>query len=371
MAERTEAHPARAVTVTGIAQHEAWQRRVLPPVERVRPGLWSIPVPIPDSPLRYTLSYAFVDDSVVLVDPGWDSPAGRRALSAGLAEAGVAIRDLTGVVVTHVHPDHHGLSGWVRQESGAWIAMHPVEARSLPGRLWRHREPGTDRAWLRDHGVPDEDVAVLAMRPERIADLARLAEPDRFLDDGDRLPATGRDVRAIWTPGHTPGHLCLHDAAAGVLLTGDHLLPRISPNIAVHGVGDDDPLSAYLDSLDRMARFDTEEALPAHEYRFADIDTRGGDLVRHHHERGAEIRRVLQRLGAPTAWAVAAELTWSRGWAGLHGMARRMALAETVAHLHHLRGIGDVVPAAGPPLRWSLPVPPAPPGSPVPPARPR
>ncbi len=60
-----------------------------------------------------------------------------------------------------------------------------------------------------------------------------MPEPDRFVADGERLPIAGRDVRAIWTPGHTPGHLCLHDAAAGVLLTGDHLLPRITPNISV------------------------------------------------------------------------------------------------------------------------------------------
>ncbi len=66
-------------------------------------------------------------------------------------------------------------------------------------------------------------------------DALRMAEPDRLVSNGDRVPVPGRDVRAMWTPGRTPGHLCLHDAAAGILLTGDHLLPRISPNIGVHG----------------------------------------------------------------------------------------------------------------------------------------
>ena len=62
---------------------------------------------------------------------------------------------------------------------------------------------------------------------------------------------------------------------------------------------------------------------------------------------------VIDRLGRPTAWAVAAQLTWSRGWAALHGMTRRMALAETVAHLHHLAVTRAVHPAGGTPLRWS------------------
>ena len=108
----------RATDVTGLAQLDAWRDRVLPPVEQVRPGLWSVPVPIPDNPLRYTLCYAFTSDGgAVLVDPGWDSENGRKALSAGLAAAGMSPRDVTGMIATHVHPDHHGLSGWVRRES--------------------------------------------------------------------------------------------------------------------------------------------------------------------------------------------------------------------------------------------------------------
>ena len=341
------------IGITGTRQHDAWQRRVLPPVEEVRPGVWSVPVPIPDSPLRYTLSYAFVGDAdVVIVDPGWDTAEGRQAAAAGLIAAGAALRDVAGVVVTHIHPDHHGLSGWLRRESGAWFAMHPAEAETLPGRIWRHQHIGADRDWLRGHGVPDDDLAVLAVDPAQIADILDMAEPDRFLGDGDRLPMPGRDVRAIWTPGHTPGHLCLHDAAAGILLTGDHLLPRISPNIGVDVGREGDPLTAYLASLDAVTGFRADEALPAHEYRFRGIDIRAADLIAHHHARNTEILGAIDDLAQPTAWAIAAQLTWSRGWAALHGMMRRMALAETVAHLRHLVTAGDVVGGGGPPLLW-------------------
>ncbi len=344
---------ADGIDITGRPQYDAWQRGVLPPVERVRPGLWSVPVPIPDSPLRYTLSYAFTGDAgVVIVDPGWDTAAGRQAVADGLAAAGAGLRDVAGVVVTHIHPDHHGLSGWLREESGAWIAMHPAEAETLPARLWRQRRPGGDQDWLRGHGVPDDDLAALSVGPDQLAHVLDMAEPDRFLRDGDLLPMAGRDVRAIWTPGHTPGHLCLHDAAAGVLLTGDHLLPRISPNIGVDRGRGDDPLTAYLASLGGAASFRADEALPAHEYRFRRIDVRAADLIAHHQRRGAEILRAVNRLATPTAWAIATHLTWSRGWSALHGMMRRMALAETVAHLYHLRTTGHLAPSTGTPLEW-------------------
>jgi glyoxylase-like metal-dependent hydrolase (beta-lactamase superfamily II) len=343
-------------SVTGTAQWAAWQRRVLPPVEEVRPGLWSMPVPIPESPLRYTLSYAFVTDrGVVIVDPGWDSAEGRAALTVGLASAGAVLRDVVGVVVTHVHIDHHGLSGWLQEVAGAWVAMHPLEARTLPARLWKTTMVPDDRIWLRESGVPEQDLEGLLIDPARTADLLRMTEPDRLLSDGDRVPVPGHDLRAVWTPGHTPGHLCLHDAEAGVLLTGDHLLPRISPNIGVRRGVEGDPLKDYLASLATMSDFADVEALPAHEYRFRDVPGRAAELIAHHDDRSAELLAVVARLGTATAWTIAAELTWSRGWAALHGFLRRMALAETIAHLYYLRGRGALSDRGTDPIRWSAP----------------
>jgi len=327
--------------------------RPLPPVERVRPGLWSVPVPIPDSPLRYTLSYLYTDDAgVVVVDPGWDSDSGRAALTDGLAAAGAAVTDVTGVVVTHVHADHHGQSGWLRETAGAWVAMHPAERDTLPGRVWTGADaaiPG-DRRWLRAHGVPEAELAALTVDPGRVGPLLLMAEPDRLVEDGDRLPIPGHEVHAVWTPGHTPGHLCLHDAGAGALLTGDHLLPRISPNVGVHGIGDADPLTRYLDSLRRVAGYAGCEALPAHEYRFGDLDARAHALIDHHRERCAEVMATL--TGDATAWEVAAQLTWSRDWTGLGDMGRRMALSETLAHLRHLETLGELSHNSGSPERW-------------------
>lgn len=349
---------ASGIEVLGTAQHEAWQRRTLPPVERLTGGLWSIPVPIPDNPLRYTLSYLIPgDNGVVVVDPGWDTDECWQVLLDGFAEAGIAVGDVIGIVATHVHPDHHGLSGRLRDASGAWVAMHPAERDSLPHRQLQaanaanssHRDP-LDRLtrMLRVGGAPAEEVSALLRRfdhPEARR-VAEMADPDVLLDDGDPVPLPGREVRAIWTPGHTPGHLCLRDVTARLLLTGDHVLPRISPNIGMQPGAKDAPLHRYLDSLARVAEFDDHDVLPAHEYRFRGLAVRTRQLREHHHQRCDELLGVVADLGMPTLWQLAESLTWSRSWAEI-GPMRLAALAETAAHANHLVDAGRLAWAAG------------------------
>jgi glyoxylase-like metal-dependent hydrolase (beta-lactamase superfamily II) len=324
-------------------QQAAWQAKELPPVEELAGGLVSVPVPIPNNPLRYTLCYLIPgDDGLVVVDPGWDSDLGWDALTAGLAEAGATAADVTGVVLTHVHPDHHGLTTRLKDASGAWVAMHPAEQATMV------RDPDTEpgvalTGWLRELHVPEAEIAGLLGRWGKAVDLhfQPLADADVMLEDGDFVPLAGRRVRAIWTPGHTPGHLCLFDADAQVLLTGDHVLPRISPNIGLQLSGGD-PLGRYLESLEKVAAYDACEALPGHEYRFSGIAARAAELDGHHRERCREVLATVDRLGAPTIWQVASELTWSRPWDQIGPMLVG-AVAETAAHVELLVRSGELV----------------------------
>lgn len=346
--------------VTGTAQRDAWVARTWPPVEEVRTDLWSVPVPIPDNPLRYTLTYLLAAGrELVVVDPGWDTEAGWQALAEGLKAAGASPADVTGVVVTHIHPDHHGLSRRLRDASGAWVAMHPNERDSLAALRWHGAETTDgDRAWLRDCGVPGDVAAELAMADVGEHPFAAMVAPDVLLEHRDLVPLAGRAVRAVWTPGHTPGHLCLHDEAENVLLTGDHVLPRISPNIGLQPHAAEPPLAAYLRSLESVAAYDSAEALPAHEYRFTGLASRVRMLLAHHERRCDEVIAILGRLGPATTWQVTRELTWSRGWAAVTGFMRRAALAEAGAHLRHLADAGRIArraAAGGEPEIYALP----------------
>jgi len=335
------------VRVTGTAQRDAWVARTWPPVEEVRAGLWSVPVPIPENPLRYTLTYLIATDSALLViDPGWDTDAGWNALSDGLKTTGASPEDVSGIVVTHMHPDHHGMSGRLRDASGAWIAMHPAERETLAMMRAQGADMAAgDRAWLRGCGVPEEIAAELNMGSGNGPTFAGMVDPDRLLEHGDLVPVDGRRLRAVWTPGHTPGHLCLHEETENVLLTGDHVLPRISPNIGLQPHAAEPPLAAYLRSLEFVASYDSAEALPAHEYRFAGLASRVRMLLAHHERRCDEVTEILRMLGPATIWQVTTQMTWSRGWSAVTGFMRRAALAEAGAHLQHLVATGRVTVA--------------------------
>jgi glyoxylase-like metal-dependent hydrolase (beta-lactamase superfamily II) len=328
---------------SGVVQHAAWLERRFPDVEDLGGGTFSIPVPFPGNPLRYTLSYLLTGDgAAVVVDPGWNSDEGADALFAGLAECGVEPSAVTGVLVTHVHPDHHGLSGRLAAASGAWIGMHADDAALLTAAGDTVARRAGDAPWLRRNGVPESDVPGLTYTGRADDLFPTMAHASRALADGELVDLPGRRVRAVWTPGHTPGHLCFHDEDADRLLTGDHLLPRISPNIGTHPGDHDPPLARYLQSLRRLRSYDSAEALPAHEWRFEGVAARADQLLAHHQERCDEVLAVLAD-GPKSAWDTASVLTWSRGWSGIHGLMRRSALAETLSHLVYLVGNGALV----------------------------
>ncbi|MGW0807082.1 MBL fold metallo-hydrolase [Nonomuraea sp. NPDC002799] len=309
-------------------------------------GVWCVPVPIPGNPLGYTLVYAIESPSgPVLVDAGWNHPDAWEALSGGLATLGLDVRTVSGVVVTHFHPDHAGLAGQVRDASGAWIAMHENDA-ALVRLMTEYAATEQDffqSDMLRRAGAdPGEARQAMAGRP------APPALPDRELRDGDLVDLPGRKLRALHTPGHTPGHICLHLEDADRLFTGDHVLPDITPHIGIYPYDRDDidPLSDFLESLDRVGELsplelDAVEALPAHEWIFPDVAARAVQIRHHHEEKLDRLHTLLTQRPEPlTIWEVAAMMTWNKPWDDLAPVLRGMAAGEAAAHLRTLEARG-------------------------------
>ncbi|MER5882470.1 MBL fold metallo-hydrolase [Streptomyces sp. NPDC001941] len=330
-------------------------------------GVWSLRVPIPDNPLGHTLVHVLdTDRGPVLIDTGWDDPGSWDALAEGLAAVGTSPGEVHGVVVTHHHPDHHGLSGKVREASGAWITMHPADSAVV--RRTREAEPGTWLAYLADKleavGAPPGHTDPLraaraAGRGHKLPGL-RAALPDREIVPGELLDLAGRRLRAVWTPGHTPGHVCLHLeeehpaglAGNGRLFSGDHLLPGITPHVGLYEDPDSDtvtdPLGDYLASLERIGRLGVAEVLPAHQHAFADAAGRVRELLEHHEERLADLRRLL---AAPlTPWQLAERMEWNRPWEQIPYGSRNIAVSEAEAHLRRLVKLGhaEAVPGSDP-----------------------
>lgn len=343
--------------ITGTAQHAAWQARDLPPVEQLRADLWSIPVPIPHNPLRYNSIYAFALDGggLGLIDTGWGSDESWAALTGGLAAIGGDITDVRGALVTHLHFDHLGLAGRVREASGAWIAMHPADATAVQGLTTggAQRAVATEVEFLVGLGA-DRDEAVSDVGPaENMGSWTSMAVPDRLLEDGEHADFPGWRLRAVHTPGHTPGHLCFAEEETRLFFSGDHVLPRISPNISTNARGGD-PLRDFLDSLAAVRDLDADEVLPAHEWRFRGLADRVDSLTAHHEHRLAELLAAIAAHPHSTPWQLAAYLTWSRPWEQYERRMRIFAVTETDAHLRLLASRGLVVGSGGPVPTWTL-----------------
>jgi glyoxylase-like metal-dependent hydrolase (beta-lactamase superfamily II) len=324
-------------------------------------GVRSVRVPIPDNPLGHTLVYVVdTDRGPVLVDTGWDDPGSWDTLVEGLVGCGTSVEDVHGVVITHHHPDHHGLSGKVREASGAWVAMHAADTAIVR----RTRETRPERwfsymsAKLTAAGAPEEHVAPLRTpRPRTTLPGFSPALPDREIVPGELLDLPGRRLRAIWTPGHTPGHVCLHLEeqhparlpGSGRLFSGDHLLPEITPHIGLYEDPDDatvtDPLGDYLDSLERVGRLAPAEVLPAHQYVFTDAAGRVRQLLDHHEERLTDLRSLL--VEPLTPWQLAERMEWNRPWDQIPYGSRNIAVSEAEAHLRRLVKLGRAEAVTG------------------------
>ncbi|KUN05077.1 hydrolase [Streptomyces yokosukanensis] len=323
-------------------------------------GVRSVAVPIPDNPLGHTLVYVVeTDRGPVLIDTGWDDPDAWDTLVAGLTACGTAVSQVYGVVITHHHPDHHGLSAKVREACGAWVAMHEADAaivrrarRTRPERWFTYMA-----AKLTAAGAPEEHVAPLRGARGRSLPGLSPALPDREIVPGELLDLPGRRLRAIWTPGHTPGHVCLHLeeehparlVGRGRLFSGDHLLPRITPHIGLYEDPDDatvtDPLGDYLDSLERIGRLAPAEVLPAHQHTFTDATGRVRELLTHHEER---LAGLLALLAEPlTPWQLAERMEWNRPWSEIPYGSRTIAVSEAESHLRRLVKQGRAEPVPG------------------------
>ncbi|MER5253823.1 MULTISPECIES: MBL fold metallo-hydrolase [unclassified Streptomyces] len=332
-------------------------------------GVWSIKVPIPDNPLGFTLVHLLdTDAGPVLIDTGWDDPTSWDALASGLAACGTSVEAVHGIVITHHHPDHHGLSAKVREASGAWIAMHAADASVV-----RRTRSGPPARWfdymvekLTAAGAPADHLAPLlaardAGRSPRLPGMAA-ALPDRDITPGELLGLPGRRLRAIWTPGHTPGHVCLHLEEEhparlpghGRLFSGDHLLPGITPHIGLYEDPDDDtvtdPLGDYIDSLERIGRLGPAEVLPAHQYAFTDAPARVREILDHHEER---LTDLLALLAEPlTPWQLAEQMEWNRPWAQIRYGSRNIAVSEAEAHVRRLVKLGRAEAVGNDPVRY-------------------
>lgn len=311
--------------------------------QRIAEGLWRLDIPLTGSPLKNLNSYLVVGEGrSLLIDTGFRMPECLEAMERELAETGVE-REGMDIFLTHLHSDHAGLAPQLLRGDGQ-ILISDRDADGLAACQ-------TEAYWRRmydsyaENGFPEEEL-------EELWDTnsAKTAGPRDWdgscvrLHDGDVVRYGGRELRCVFTPGHTPGHMCLYDAPAKRLFSGDHILFHITPNIC-RWTTMADALGSYLESLDKVYGLDVAQLLPAHRSETGNLQQRVDELKAHHARRlDATLRAVTEHPGL-TACAVAGLTPWrikSRSWAEFPPMQRFFAVGETLAHLDYLAVRGKV-----------------------------
>ena len=309
------------------------------------PGLYLLPVPIP-YPLKTVNLYLLQGAGEVALVPTPPGPrAARGALELHLAELGLCFQDVKTILLTHHHPDHYGLSGFF-EGLGARVFLHEEEfARGH--RFWREPEAFAEASWrlFLDHGTPEGALQGIRETVEKTRERVHPPQNPLPLRDGEALEVAGKRLRVLWTPGHADGHAAFYLEEEGVLLAGDALLEKVSPNVGLWAYTRENPLKDFLRSLDRLADLGARVAYAGHFGPIADVRQRAEELKAHHQ---ARLEALLALLDGPkTAWELSLHLFPQE----LDPAGRRFAFAETLAHLEYLREEG-AVGRGGPPYRY-------------------
>ena len=294
-----------------------------------------LPIPFEDGLVNVFL---FTDGKAAdLLDCGMNSDESLDAIRRALDHLGA--KRLRRLMVTHIHPDHYGAAGTLAGGDGlADLYIHRLEVPLVHPRYVELEHLVEEvRHYLLVNGAPLNEAEVLSNSQRALSQVVKTAEPSVQLDGAETVQLGTRHVRVEWTPGHSPGHICLYEAAEGLLFAGDHILPELSPNIGLHPQSTPDPLHEYLEGLRRMASREPNLVLPAHGRPFTQVAQRVDALVSHHRRRLDQIVEILGR-DEKSGWQVALDIWGPRD----NPYEKRLALQEGLAHLQALAVEGQV-----------------------------
>jgi glyoxylase-like metal-dependent hydrolase (beta-lactamase superfamily II) len=308
----------------------------MPVIEEVLPNLFRMEIPLPENPLRSINSYAVKGKRSLIVDTGLRREECRQALRAGIESLGIDLTE-TDFFLTHAHGDHIGLAKELAGE-GASIFLGGPDADFLSSTVgWDPLIPVAEA-----HGFPIEGLRRAITEDPSLAWSREWLPACTPVGEGETLAAGDYRFELVATPGHTPGHVCLYEPDRKLLLSGDHVLGDISPNITCWS-SERNPLEEYFASLDKVRGMDVARVLPGHRRVFANHRRRIDQLKAHHQRRLQEVLSIVSS-GRQTAYWVASQMTWdlNREWARWPVAQRWFATGEAISHLRFLEGRGHL-----------------------------
>jgi glyoxylase-like metal-dependent hydrolase (beta-lactamase superfamily II) len=314
--------------------------------EKVIPGIWRLRLPLPWPGVPHCNAWAIASGSgIVLVDTGMHEPGSMMHLERALDQAGLKVEHIRLIVCTHAHVDHCGQAPPLAERAGCEVWMHPNIAHAVTG---DHEQALARRIEVaRQSGVPEAPLQRwIEQRRTSGSGQAGTLHIDRELTDGAAVSTDLGDWNVVETPGHAPSHICLHQRERRLLISGDHLLGRVS--LYFDAGFTPDPVGEFLGSLDRVETLDSRLALSGHGRPFTDVP---GHIM-------ANRELVAQRLAAVKAALADGPQTAYEIAQKVYGDAFSEAtatwlLTKTRCWLTHLERLGEATRDAQTPEHWS------------------
>ena len=321
-----------------------------PGITRITDDILQVQIPLPYA-LNIVNCYLLSGrDGWTLLDSGLNTAPARLMWQRAMTALDFSPDDIDKIVLTHTHPDHFGMAGWWQRQAREPMPLLIPRGEVAQMRvLYQGENIDAVDQWLLDCGMDSATVASVRSAVSSTRDSTRPHPLSwQCLDADSDVQLGDRSFRAIHAPGHSDGQLIFYDAEEQLMLCGDHVLMRITPNIGSWPHTAPDPLGRYMQSLRELAQQHVQLALPGHKALIHDWRGRIDQLLAHHDTRLRETLAALQ-AGASSVYEVSARLfklerLTPHEW--------RFAMAEALAHLEYLQARGQAASEGDRVMRW-------------------
>jgi len=302
-------------------------------ITEVYKNIYRNEIPLPNNPLKVINSYIILSkDRNLIIDTGFNCDECKESFMKGIDELGLNLHK-TDLLITHLHSDHSGLASFL---SGKGVRVYAGE---IDGKImndmtkvdyWNKYNEYKKLFDLEKDNIAFEDHPGYKYCSKKEFEFKSLKE-------GDLINIGEYEFKVIDIPGHTPGHIGLYDSNNKIFFGGDHVLDRITPNIAFWGF-DEDILATYFNSLEKIYNYDIEYIFSSHRSIVKDHKKRIVELLSHHNERLEEIKKILNS-GRKSVRDIAASMHWQLRydkWEDFPNPQKWFASGEAMSHLEHL-----------------------------------
>lgn len=239
------------------------------------------------------------------------------------------------IIITHYHPDHFGYAGGMQEKTGARLQMTEIDA-NMALNAWQEAFLSSLNDKYEMAGIPSEIADGMTKNTEDFVErVTPYPTVDSYLVEGKMIQIGKYQYEIIHTPGHSDGLVCFYNKERNMLLSTDHILPKITPNISYWFHGDPNPLKSYLHSLEKIKALDADLVIPSHGKPFYGANDRIDEIMKHHEERLGVLLEAI--AGGATIYEACGKLFRKK----LNIHETRFAIGETFAHLEYLRNKGE------------------------------